>query len=145
MTTWYFHISEQVLANPTCLTAWLCHVGKTTSFAEVDSLSAIEISSIIGSAVGLELPTTLLFDYPSSGDLFNHLYQLLKMHIRDRHTVKSQPLPQKAVIAAITPLACNSTAVHTLADVHKIIEQALQKLLGSDVQGAHVPGLLALL
>ena len=38
-----------------------------------DSLAAVELSNSIGKAVGLELPGTLVFDYPSVAEVAKHL------------------------------------------------------------------------
>ena len=38
-----------------------------------DSLAAVELSNSIGKAVGLDLPGTLVFDYPSAMEVAKHL------------------------------------------------------------------------
>lgn len=42
-----------------------------------DSLSAVELSNAIGGALGLELPSTLAFDYPSLAALTTHVHSLM--------------------------------------------------------------------
>jgi hypothetical protein len=40
-------------------------------------LSAIEFAAYVSKAVGLELPSTILFDYPSLPSMSDHIYDLI--------------------------------------------------------------------
>lgn len=42
--------------------------------ATFDSLSAVEFANVVGKRFGLQLPGTLLFDYPTMQGLAQHIY-----------------------------------------------------------------------
>ena len=56
-----------------------CYPGDAGAFAAgaFDSLSAVELSSALGGQLGLQLPGTLAFDYPSVAAMAAHLHSLL--------------------------------------------------------------------
>jgi len=56
-----------------------------------DSLSAVELSSTVGRVFDLELPGTLVYDYPSMSSMAQHVFGLLVPHARSEHTVGSPP------------------------------------------------------
>jgi len=60
-------------------------VGEDGTFAAgaFDSLSAVELSGTLGSQLGLQLPGTLAFDYPSVMAMATHLHQLLAPEMSD--------------------------------------------------------------
>lgn len=43
----------------------------------LDSLSAVELSSSLSTALGLQLPSTLAFDYPSVAAMAQHIHSLM--------------------------------------------------------------------
>ena len=68
-----------------------------------DSLAAVELSNSIGKAVGLELPGTLVFDYPSVAEVAKHLGSRLAAQSRGtdtlahEHALMGVPSPPLAV------------------------------------------------
>lgn len=48
-----------------------------TCVAGLDSLGAVELKNALEARTGLQLPGTLIFDYPTSGALVAHLSELL--------------------------------------------------------------------
>ena len=65
--------------------------------SHIDSLAAVELSNSIGKAVGLDLPGTLVFDYPSVAEVAKHLSARLaaqsnndESHPRDRALIAVQ-------------------------------------------------------
>ena len=54
-------------------------LGDGDSFAasSLDSLSAVELASTLGRSLGLELPSTLVYDYPSVSAMAQHVHSLL--------------------------------------------------------------------
>ena len=65
--------------RPSLLRASLCNTGEDGTFAAgaFDSLSAVELSSTLGGQLGLRLPGTLAFDYPSVTAMATHVHTLL--------------------------------------------------------------------
>ena len=54
------------------------------SVSSFDSLSAVELSNSISSSLGLKLPGTLIFDYPSLGLIAQHVHsQLAPSHVSE--------------------------------------------------------------
>lgn len=45
---------------------------------QLDSLSAVELSSVVGAALGMQLPATLVYDYPSVSSMADHLLGMLQ-------------------------------------------------------------------
>jgi len=73
-------------------------------------LAAVELSNKLGQALGLDLPGTLVFDYPSVGAMAAHL--LTRVRPADQ---AAEPALELAPIAAPTfsaPLAGSTAALH---------------------------------
>ena len=51
--------------------------GDSFAASGLDSLSAVELASSLGRSLGLELPGTLVFDYPSVSAMAQHIHGLL--------------------------------------------------------------------
>ena len=59
-----------------------------------DSLSAVELSSNLGSQLGLQLPGTLAFDYPSVVAMATHLHKLFAPEVSEvSHPARCAALP----------------------------------------------------
>ena len=60
-----------------------------------DSLSAVELSNVIASTVGVNLPSTLVFDYPSILTLAGYVHNLLddsfSSDTAQRHSIGLMP------------------------------------------------------
>ena len=82
---------------------WLCFAGEEGRFApgSFDSLSAVELSSTLSAALGLELPGTLVFDFPSVASLATHLHAMLA----PAGTVAAGPVAQPYVASSHLHLA----------------------------------------
>ena len=50
------------------------HAGGEINASSFDSLSAVELSNSISSSLGLKLPGTLIFDFPSLTLIAQHVY-----------------------------------------------------------------------
>ena len=62
-----------------------------------DSLGAVEMANSLSSALGLKLPQTLVFDYPSVKAMADHVSSLLA----PRTAAHLAPLHQPAALAAV--------------------------------------------
>lgn len=51
--------------------------GDALAAGGLDSLSAVELSSSLSTALGLQLPSTLAFDYPSAAAMAQHIHSLM--------------------------------------------------------------------
>ena len=63
-----------------------------------DSLSAVELSNIVATTLGISLPSTLVFDYPSVAAIADHVHYLLD-NPKPFSTAQSQiisPIPLQA-------------------------------------------------
>ena len=84
----------------------------------VDSLAAVELSSKIGRAVGLDLPSTLVFDYPSAAAIAAFIAsKLSQTRSAHQHDVEAGAimLPPAVPSAAAGQLACAERAMITVA------------------------------
>ncbi|MFD7629879.1 SDR family NAD(P)-dependent oxidoreductase, partial [Streptomyces sp. NPDC059851] len=66
-----------------------------------DSLTAVELRNRLGAAVGLRLPATLVYDYPTSADLADHL----RRELLGTGAESAVSAPQTARAAADDPIA----------------------------------------
>ncbi|MYQ80502.1 type I polyketide synthase [Streptomyces sp. SID4923] len=81
----------------------------TRAFNEMgfDSLAAVELRNRLGSATGLPLTATLVFDYPSPGSLADHLASRLG---GDAERQAGLPVPAAATLSDDDPIAIISMA-----------------------------------
>ncbi|MEU8509517.1 SDR family NAD(P)-dependent oxidoreductase, partial [Streptomyces brevispora] len=81
----------------------------TRAFNEMgfDSLAAVELRNRLGSATGLPLTATLVFDYPSPGALADHLASRLG---GDAEQQAGRPTPAAATVSDDDPIAIVSMA-----------------------------------
>ncbi len=79
-----------------------------------DSLTAIEVRNALGSAVGLRLPATLIFDYPSALAVADHLFAELAP---DEAAVTVEAEPAGTRVADDDPIAIVGMACHFPGDV----------------------------
>ncbi|MFG2565520.1 SDR family NAD(P)-dependent oxidoreductase, partial [Streptomyces sp. NPDC048567] len=81
----------------------------TRAFNEMgfDSLAAVELRNRLGSATGLPLTATLVFDYPSPGSLADHLASRLG---GDAERQAGLPVPAAATLSDDDPIAIVSMA-----------------------------------
>ncbi len=65
--------------------------GGEISASSFDSLSAVELSNSISSSLGLELPGTLIFDYPSLTLIAQHVHSQLAPSTQSETSVTVVP------------------------------------------------------
>ena len=100
------------------------HLGDNDSFPAggFDSLSAVELASSLGRALGVELPGTLVFDYPSVGSMARHVHSLLEQAAGG----------SGSETAAAPPVDSNARAV-PLEQVVQAVRQAAADVLGEQL------------
>ena len=84
------------------------------SAGSFDSLSAVELSTGIAAALNLQLPSTLVFDYPSVSALAAHLHSLLA--------------PAAAAAVSVAPTHVTASSLATIAQaphIHQLPAQVL--------------------
>ncbi|AOR29809.1 hypothetical protein BFF78_00745 [Streptomyces fodineus] len=95
-----------------------------------DSVTAVELSSRLGTAAGLRLPTSLLFDYPTPGALVRHLRTELAGPATDQ-----RPAETAAVVAgdpiAIVGMSCRFPGgVSSPEDLWRLVSEGVDAITG---------------
>lgn len=107
-----------------------------------DSLSAVELASKIGQAVGLELPGTLVFDHPSLPGMAEEVGRRLGQL---SSTKKSRPQPKKPGRGDSRGAGRSRTGVAPMRGLPAIggeADGAERRVVCVDGMVAHTPGLL---
>ncbi|MGK4578820.1 type I polyketide synthase [Kitasatospora sp. HPMI-4] len=95
-----------------------------------DSLTAVELRNRLGAVTGLSLPTTLVFDYPTS----NALSQYLRTEFFGQETVAAQPVPQSEADdepIAIVAMSCRFPGgVRTPEDMWQLLATGTDAISG---------------
>ncbi|MFI1202728.1 alpha/beta fold hydrolase [Streptomyces sp. NPDC020883] len=75
----------------------------------VDSLAAVRLAVSLSEATGLALPTTVVFDHPTPGELARHLTELVagrRLPRTDREEAHPAPAPESQDPVVITGIGC---------------------------------------
>lgn len=90
----------------------------------MDSLSAIEVADKIGSVLGIVLPSTLLFDFPSVPSLTEHVADLMAA-------------PSTVDAASRPHMAYGYSTVAKDTSITQVVTDAVENVLGMQIQGAY--------
>ncbi|MFC8426778.1 SDR family NAD(P)-dependent oxidoreductase [Streptomyces sp. NPDC057236] len=110
-----------------------------------DSLTAIELRNLLSAAVGIRLPATLVFDYPTPGDLARHLLEELSGAVT-RTSVTSVVTPADDEPIAIVAMACRYPGgVDSPEGLWRLVDEGVDAISefptdrGWDVEGIYDP------
>eukprot|EP00890_Picochlorum_soloecismus_P001111 jgi/Picsp_1/1/NSC_00001-R1 len=73
----------------------------------MDSLTAVEFSNILGAKLGVDLPSTLIYDFPTPKDMVNHLQEIRKEEQTYVAPVRMEMVESKSLYFCVRNAAYN--------------------------------------